>query len=160
MISQERAALIKQYKDGYKEVVDALQGITAEELDFRKGAGKWTCREVVHHLADSEMTSAIRLRRLLVEHHPYIQGYDQDQFAKKLHYSKRPIDGSLKVFESARATTAELLDLLTEADWKRTGEHSDSGPYSPEIWLSIYAVHAHNHAGQIRRNRSAFKESK
>ncbi len=160
MISQERAALINQYKDGYKQVIDALAGISKEELDFRPGPGKWSAREIVHHLADSEMTSAIRFRRLLVEHHPYIQGYDQDEFAKKLHYSKRPIEGSLKAFETARSTTSELLDLMHDADWSKTGEHSDSGPYSPDIWLSIYAVHAHNHANQIRRNRSAFKEKK
>ena len=160
MISQERAALINQYKNGYKEVAEALRGISPEELDFRRAPGKWSAREIVHHLADSEMTSAIRLRRLLVEHHPYIQGYDQDEFAKKLYYTKRPIDAALKTLETARATTAELLDIMGEEDWKRTGEHSDSGPYSPETWLSIYAVHAHNHANQIRQNRSAYKERK
>jgi hypothetical protein len=160
MISQERTGLIKQYKDGYNEVLDALHEISTEELDFRPRSGKWSAREIVHHLADSEMTSAIRLRRLLVEYHPYIQGYDEDQFAEKLHYGSRPIDAALKVFESSRATTAELLDLMTEQEWKRTGEHSDSGPYSPEVWLSIYAVHAHNHANQIRRNRATYKESK
>ena len=160
MITQERAALIKQYKDGYDQVIDALGGISKEELDYRPAPRKWSAREIVHHLADSEMTSAIRFRRLLVEHHPYIQGYDQDEFAKKLHYSRRPIEGALKAFETARSTTAELLDLMHDEDWKRTGEHSDSGPYSPEIWLSIYAVHAHNHADQIRRNRSAHKANK
>ena len=158
MISQERAALINQYKDGYKQVTDALRGISKEELDFRPGRDKWSAREIVHHLADSEMTSAIRLRRLLVEHHPYIQGYDQDEFAKKLHYSKRPVEEALKAFETSRSTTTEILELMHDEDWKRTGEHSDSGPYSPEIWLSIYAVHAHDHADQIRRNRSVCKE--
>ena len=160
MTSQERGALINQYRDGYKHVNDALHGISEKELDFRRAPGKWSVREIVHHLADSEMTSAIRLRRLLVEHHPYIQGYDQDEFAKKLHYSERPIEPALRALEAARAVTTEIFHLMKDEDWQRTGEHSDSGPYSPEIWLTIYAVHAHNHAEQIRQNRAAYRGSK
>jgi len=160
MPPNERNALLTKYKEGYKQVADALKGITEKELDFRREPKKWTSREIVHHLADSETMSAIRLRRLLVEHHPYIQGYDQDEFAKRLHYSKRPIDPALKAFEAARSTNAQLLDLLTDEEWKRLGEHSDSGPYSVETWLGIYAAHAHNHADQIRKNRAAFKEKK
>src|SRR5262245_3494408 len=160
MTPQERAALIKQYKDGYRQVAEALDVISEAELDFRSAPGKWSPREIVHHLADSETTSAIRLRKLLVEFNPYIQGYDQDEFAKKLQYSKRPIEPALQALEAAIQTTGQILDLMTEDDWKRSGEHAEMGPYSAEIWLGIYAVHARNHADQIRRSRAAFKERK
>ena len=158
MTIKERAALIARYKDGYKQVADALKGISEKELDFSHAPGKWSSRQIVHHLADSEMTSSARIRRLLVEHQPYITAYDENEFALKLHYTKRPIDAALRAFEATRATTAELFDLMSEEDWKRGGEHSDSGPYSVETWLEIYAVHAHNHADQIRQNRAAYKE--
>ena len=160
MTSKERADLIKKYKEGYKQVADALRGISEAEWDFRSAPGKWSAREIVHHLADSETNSAMRLRKLLVEHNPYIQGYDQDEFAKRLQYEKRPVDPALKAFEGARGTTAQLLDVMTDEDWKRMGEHSESGPYSAETWLSIYAVHAHNHAEQIRKSRAAYKRKR
>src|SRR4029453_11342599 len=98
------------------------------------------------------MTSAIRLRRLLAEDNPTIVGYDQDEFARRLHYD-RPIAASLEAFRWARVSTAEILDQLGEADWARSGTHSESGPYSVTRWLEIYAEHAHLHAGQIRRAR-------
>ena len=158
MTPKERDALIKEYKDGFRQVTDALKGISEVELDFHRAPGKWSAREIVHHLADSEMSSAIRLRKLLVEMHPYIQAYDQDEFAKKLQYSKRPIDGALKAFEAARQTTSEIFDQMSENDWKRMGEHAEIGPYSAEKWLEIYAAHARNHADQIRKSRAAFKE--
>ena len=66
--------LIAQYRDGYRAVAEALLKITPEELDGRPGPGKWTAREIVHHLADSEMTAAVRLRRLLAEDRPGNQG--------------------------------------------------------------------------------------
>lgn len=158
MTPQQRAELIAKYKDGYHQIVAALQDITTEELDFRPAPNKWTPREIVHHLADSEMTAAIRLRKLLVENEPQIQGYDQDVYAQKLHYRRRPIEPALLALQAARATTAQLLDMLSEEDWRRTGTHTESGFYSVERWLEIYAAHAHKHAEQIRRNRTLCME--
>src|SRR5262245_44012932 len=156
MTKHERTELIRQYKHGYGEVAEALKGITPEELDFRRAPKKWSSREIVTHLADSETTSGIRLRKLLCEHTPYIQGYDQDEFAKRLRYAKRPIEPALEAIKAARETTAQIFEFMTEQDWTRQGEHAESGPYSAETWLSIYAVHAHNHADQILQNREAF----
>jgi hypothetical protein len=154
MDSESRQALVEKYREGYRVVSDALRGISDRELDARPAPGRWSAREIVHHLADSEMTSAIRLRRLLAEDRPMIQGYDQEEFARRLHYN-RPIQASLDAFRAARQTTAEILDRLTETDWTREGTHSDSGRYTVERWLEIYAEHAHNHADQIRRARAA-----
>ena len=154
MDTQRRAALIEQYKDGYRVVAEALKGATDDELDAKPGPNTWSAREIVHHLGDSEMTSAIRLRLLLAVDHPTIQGYDQEEFARKLHYD-RPIDAALDAFQAARRATGELLERMTARDWLREGTHTESGRYTAETWLEIYAVHAHNHADQIRRARAA-----
>jgi hypothetical protein len=152
----ERRTFIARYKAGYREVVAALRGIRPAELDFRPAPGEWSAREVIHHLADSETISGIRLRRLLVEDGPVIQGYDQDDYARRLRYQERPMAPALEVFRAARATTAQLLDAMSDADWRRTGTHTESGAYSAEQWLGIYAEHAHIHAEQIRKNRAAW----
>src|SRR5581483_3448129 len=115
---QTRQTLVAQYKNGYRAVADALAGATDAELDARPAPGKWSAREIVHHLADSEMTSAICLRLLVATENVSIAGYDQDVFARRLHYD-RPIAASLAAFKAARDTTAEILDRLTDADWTR-----------------------------------------
>lgn len=155
MSPEERKNLIARYAAGYDEVMNALNGFPEDSLGAHPIPGKWSAREVVHHLGDSESTSAWRLRMLLVEDNPLIQGYDQDQFASKLHYNERDMAPALQAFRSARESTAQLLELMTEDDWKRAGTHSESGPYSAEHWLKLYAAHAHNHAAQIRRLREA-----
>src|SRR5262245_54430198 len=157
MTSDTRKKLIAQYKDGYRAVVDALKGATEAELTARPAPNKWNAREIVHHLADSEMTSAVRLRLLLATDKPEIRGYDQDEFARRLRY-ERPHEASLDAFAAARRTTAELLDRMTDAEWKREGSHSEVGRYTPEKWLEIYAVHAHAHAEQILVARNAGKK--
>ncbi|MBA3356113.1 MAG: DinB family protein [Pyrinomonadaceae bacterium] len=154
MNTEERSKLIAKYNGGYSEVSDALKDFPAELLTARPLAGKWTACEIIHHLADSESTSAHRLRKLLVEDRPLIQGYDQDQFAIRLKYNERDPDPALDAFRAARATTAQVLALMSDDDWQRAGEHSESGRYTAETWLTVYAEHAHNHAAQIRRLRS------
>jgi hypothetical protein len=150
-----RETLIAQYKTGYDEVIHALDGFPAGQLTAHPIPGKWSAAEIVHHLADSETQSATRLRKLLTERFPVIQGYDQDEWARRLRYNERPIEPSLAAFRAARQTTAQLLDLMTDADWRRLGWHTESGSYHAETWLESYAAHAHGHAGQIRRLREA-----
>lgn len=155
MTPEQRDALIKQYASGYEEVTNALNNFPPESLGAHPIPGKWSAREIVHHLGDSETTSAVRIRRLLCEDQPLIHGYDQDEFAKRLRYNERDIGPALEAFRSARATTVQLLALMTDEDWQRAGTHTENGRYSAEDWLRIYADHAHNHAAQIRRLRDA-----
>jgi hypothetical protein len=156
MDKETRQRLIEQYKDGYRVVAEALVGASDDDLDARPAPGKWTGREIVHHLADSEMTGAIRLRLLLAHESPAIFGYDQDEFARRLHYD-RPIEAALDAFKAARRTTSELLECMSDEEWEREGTHTEHGRYTIERWLEIYAIHAHNHADQIRVARASFK---
>jgi hypothetical protein len=158
MTHEERQALVAQYKAGYDEVARSLEGFPAGKLSAHPIPGKWSAREIVQHLADSEMNSAIRMRKLLTEDDPQIQGYDQEDYAARLHYNERDIAPALDALRGARATTGQLLDAMSEADWSRAGTHSESGRYTAEDWLRIYAAHAHNHAAQIRRLREALQE--
>jgi hypothetical protein len=153
MDAARRAELIARYKDGYRAVASALEGATEQELDARPGRDKWTAREIVHHLADSEMTSAVRLRLLVAEENAAIRAYDEKEFARRLHYD-RPIASSLRAFEAARTSTGDLLDRMTDDDFAKTGTHPEHGRYGVDRWLEIYAEHAHKHADQIRRARA------
>ena len=103
MTADEREELIARYKDGYAEVVKHLDSFPPELLTAHPIPGKWSAAEIVHHLADSETTSGLRLRRLLVEDHPVIQGYDQDAYAERLSYNKRDIGPSLEALRAAPA---------------------------------------------------------
>ena len=151
MNAEERKDLIRRYRDGYRVMTESLAGITEDELD-RSGNGEWTPRKIVHHVADSELMGAIRLRRLLVEDSPVIHGYDQQAFAERL-TGDRPIEPSLQAMRWARETCSQLIDRMSDADWKIVGTHTEGGRYGTEDWLGIYAAHAHDHAAQISRTR-------
>jgi hypothetical protein len=148
----DRAALLEQFRGGYAAVETVLASFTDAELDHPAPDGGWAARQVVHHLADSEATAYVRLRKLIAEDDPVIQGYDEPEFARRLHY-ERPIASSLAVLRAVRAASLELLESLTPAEWDRKGKHAESGSYSVDRWLEIYANHSHDHAAQIRAAR-------
>lgn len=152
MTSADRDAQLERYATGAAAVADAVRDIPPDELDRRPPSGAWTAREIVHHVADSESMAGIRLRRLIAEDEPVIHGYDEPEWARRLHYD-RPIETSLGVIAAVRAGSLELLRSLTPAEWSRAGTHTESGAYSVEDWLATYAEHSHDHADQIRRAR-------
>src|SRR6266513_3661020 len=123
MTSEERQDLIAKYKAGYNEVTNALNNFPPTALTAHPIEGKWSAAEIVHHLADSETTSGLRLRRLLAEDHPLIQGYDQDTYAARLNYNQRETGPSLDAFRGARPSTAQLFDFMSDEDWQRAGTH-------------------------------------
>ena len=155
MDESQRNELITRYGGGFADVEAALENFPADKLTAKPFAGKWSAAEIVQHLADSEMTSAIRLRKLLTEDFPVIYGYDQDNYAERLRYNERDFAPALAAFRGARATSLQILQNLSHEDWQREGWHNEHGRYTIEKWLEIYAAHAHDHAEQIRRARAA-----
>jgi len=150
----DRAALLARYRTGSDAVEASLDGITDEELDRAPSDGGWTARQIAHHLADSEAMAYTRIRRLIADDDPQIAGYDEPAWAERLHY-ERPIGEALAVMRAVRAASLALLEALTPEEWDRTGVHTESGAYSVDRWLEIYASHPHEHADQIRSARGS-----
>ncbi len=148
-----RAPQLDRFRTGASDLDEALAGIRDADFDRTQASGGWTARQIVHHLADSEAMAYIRLRRLVADEDPVIQAYDEPTWARRLHY-ERPVAASVAVVRAVRAASLQLLEALTPEEWERTGTHTESGPYSVDRWLGIYAEHTHDHADQIRRARS------
>lgn len=155
MTEENRKNLIERYAAGFAAIESALAGFPPDKLTARLVPEKWSAAEIVHHLADSEMTSALRLRKLLTEDFPVIFGYDQEAYAAKLRYNERPVAPALAALRAARETSLQLLEQMNEIDWRRAGWHTESGAYTIEKWLEIYAAHAHDHAAQIEKLRQS-----
>ena len=154
MDMQSRRELIDRYHSGFDAVVEALEGITSDEMDLST-TGEWSSRQIVHHLADAETNSYLRLRKLLAEDDTLIQAYDENLWATKSWYGG-PIDGSLAVVKAVRESSGALLETMDEEQWARVGTHSVNGPFTVSTWLEWYSAHPHDHADQIRRARRGY----
>ena len=159
MSHDEREALIEEYARGPERIREALARVPKAALSWRPEAGKWSVHEVVVHCADSETNAALRIRTLIAEKEPLIVGYDQDAWTRVLDYQAQPLEDSLAATSTARGRTVPLLRRLTDAEWRKEGRHTESGRYTAEDWLRIYAAHLKGHAKQIERNVEAWTAS-
>lgn len=153
----ERERLIQRYADGPARLRAALDAVPAEARRWRPQPGRWSVHETVCHCADSETCAAVRIRYVLAERQPRIDGYDQDEWARGFDYHAHPLDLALATVEAVRANTTALLRRLPEPAWDRAGTHSEHGRYTAEDWLRIYAAHLEGHAGQIERTFTAWR---
>lgn len=145
------AEAVADYRRATEELLAALADLPADGLDAHAEGG-WSARQVIHHLADSETTSYLRLRRLLVESpDALIQGYDEAAWAAcdALGYTTLPVEHSVAVVAAVRRSSFDLLSRLGEADLERRGVHSESGPYTLGQWLEIYTRHPRDHRAQL-----------
>ncbi len=153
----ERQILVEQYANGPKRLREALATVPADAMQWRPKAGEWSAHEVVVHCADSETQAASRIRVLAAEKEPVILGYDQETWARDLDYHAHPVELALAAVDAVRANTVALLRRLPERVWRREGRHSESGRYTAEDWLRIYAEHLEGHARQIEANVAAWR---
>ena len=157
MTPSERRKLIARYARGPALLERALKKVPSSARQWRPGKGKWSAHEIVCHCADSEANGAIRLRFVLGGRNPTLYAYDQDQWAKEFRYHNLPPAKALDVVKAVRSFTTELIRRLPSASWKKAATHSESGRYSAETWLTIYAEHLEKHSRQILRNVKAWK---
>lgn len=148
----ERAALVQRYAEGPARLRAALAAVPPAARQWRPKPAEWSAHEIVCHCADSESHASLRIRTLVVEREPLIVGYDQERWAQVLDYHDHPLDAALAVVDAVRASTAALLGRLGDEAWARAGRHTESGHYTAENWLQIYAAHLHDHAAQIDGN--------
>jgi len=154
----ERESLIRRYEEEPAKLRAAFERVPREARQWRPGEGKWSAHEIVCHAADSETNAAMRIRYLAAEPKPTIMGYDQDAWAKAFDYHAAPLETALRTVEAVRANTAALLRRLPEKTWSSEGTHSESGRYTANDWLEVYAEHLEKHSRQIERNLEAWRE--
>lgn len=155
--SQERARLIEQYAAGPARLRTAWEAVPPEARDWRPQPGEWSTQEVVCHCGDAETNAAMRIRYVVAEPQPVIQGYDGDNWSRELDYAAHPAEAALLTVDAVRANTTALLRRLPPEAWERSGTHTESGPYSAEDWLGIYSKHLEEHATQIEGLLAAWR---
>ena len=99
----------------------AIQDVTSTEFDIPEADGKWSLRQILEHMADSELVWSWRLRLVLAEDRPTLPGYDQDRWAARLRYGRAPIAEALDLFDAARRANLRLLDQASADDFARVG---------------------------------------
>jgi uncharacterized damage-inducible protein DinB len=133
----------------------AVAGMSDAQLARPERPGKWSVRQVLRHLADSEIVWAYRLRVILAQDRPALQGYDQDAWAERLRYADADPAESQAEFALLRRSNLQLLERASATDLERVGIHAERGEESLEHLIRLYAGHDLLHLLQVERIRAA-----
>jgi len=148
MTHEERRNLINRLRVLPLDLEETVSGLSDEQLDTPYGDGKWTIRELVHHLAESHMNGFARFKWLLTEDNTTLKVYDQEDWVD-LPDSRMPLESSLAILRGLHQRWAYLLELVDESLWTKTAHHPEDGEYTLEQLLEAYAGHGEKHLGHI-----------
>lgn len=143
------STLIESYSGGAKLVREALRSVANVDLDARPIEGKWSVREVVCHLADSEIIYADRMKRVIAEDNPTFFEADPNLFGPALYCPRRPLDRELAVIEAIRAHMLPILQSCNARDFQRNGVHSLDGQMTLQTLLRRITDHIPHHVAFI-----------
>jgi uncharacterized damage-inducible protein DinB len=123
-----------------------IRSIPDEKANFAYAPGKWTVKEVIGHVIDTERIMAYRALRIARGDQTPLAGFEQDDYAARGHFSTRALADLAMEFETLRRANLALFDSFDQAMLLERGTASGH-PVSVRALLYIIAGHAlHHHA--------------
>ena len=156
MTPRQRAEKIAAYGNDYYRLVEALKTLPKEMWLFRDEHGCWSVHEHLIHIADSEVNSYIRCRRLIAEPGEDLMAYDENVWADSLHYHEQSVEETLALFKWLRRKTYTLIKSLPEEAWANSAYHPENGNMTLDDWLDVYVAHVPEHIQYMRENQEAW----
>jgi hypothetical protein len=104
-----------------RETMLLLSGRDDADGDFRYAPGKWSAKEVLGHLCDTERVFAYRALRISRADATPLEGFEQDDYVRNGPFANRPLADQVEDFIAVRRATLSLLRNLDEAAWLRRG---------------------------------------
>lgn len=150
----ERLTLIAQIETLPDELEKCVFGLSDEMLETPYREGGWKLRQVVHHLADSHINALCRFKLALTESNPVIRPYDEDLWVS-LADSSAPLSEAIALLRSIHLKWVAILGSLPADDFSRTLIHPDSGIWTLDQMLALYAWHGRHHLAHIAQARLA-----
>ena len=132
---------------------EAVADLTDEQLDTPYRDGGWTLRQTVHHIADSHINSLCRFKLALTEDEPpTIKPYAEDRWAE-LADSKLPVDVSLAIVDGVHQRWTAMAEAMSDEDFRLEFVHPETGNWTLEKVLGLYAWHSLHHTAHITSTR-------
>lgn len=159
-LSSKQEKILTRFAEGVNRLDEVLENLSEQDLDLSREPGKWTIRQIVHHIVDVEdiwetcIKAALGNPGCTVDMRWYIV---DNKCAEPLDYAHRPIKDAVELFKAIRRHLIELVNNLPGA-WERSlstiwGNAPDGITCSIGDIIGFQSDHLERHIEQIRDTR-------
>lgn len=131
------------------DVLALLRTITEEQAGSRYAADKWSIKELVGHVIDTERVFSYRALRIARGDHTPLEGFDQDDYVRAAGFDARTLDSLASEFETVRVAALSLLGSLDAEAWAQRGT-ANNNEVTVRAIAHIIAGHAAHHFNILR----------
>jgi hypothetical protein len=149
----EREAAIAEIAALPARLRAAVAGLADAELDTPYRPGGWTVRQVVHHVPDSHANAYVRFKLGLTEDAPTVRPYEEKLWAELPEAKSAPLEPSLAVLEARHGRWVLALRAVAPGEWERTLVNPETGRYTLDQLLALYAWHSRHHLAHVTELR-------
>jgi uncharacterized damage-inducible protein DinB len=130
-----------------QQLAKLVRSADSPALDHSPARGKWSIRQILIHLADTEVVFAFRLRQTVAEPHHTVQPFDQDRWAE--HSDAYDALTALETFTAVRRWNILFLSSLQQETFAKIMTHPERGTMALQVVVETMAGHDRNHVKQI-----------
>ncbi len=137
-----------------KQYRQLLSGVSDHDASAPTAPGKWSIKQVLGHICDTERVIAYRALRFARGDPKELHGFEQDDYVREAASNSRTLEDLLNEFDSVRQATIALLKSLPPGADMRTGV-ANGNRVTVRGLAYIVAGHAQHHyellkAGAVR----------
>ncbi|MBW5449272.1 DUF664 domain-containing protein [Cohnella sp. CFH 77786] len=155
----QKPADLASYLKTYDQLLDAIEGLSEEELRFKPAPDKWSVTEVLAHLADHNIVVSFRIREILSGSEARLPAFSQDTWVAGQKANAGKAEEFLNVFRALLVHNGHLFVRLSEEEWGRTGVNFRGETVTLSAIVHAFIDHVNRHLGQIDRIKKGISEN-
>lgn len=125
--------------------------LSPASLEKTYGPGKWSVRQILHHLADVEMMFHVRLKKIVAEPKQVMWAYSPDDWNAAFDYEHAPLEGRKELYLLLRNYNCTLIDTHYENFAGKEFVHSSLGLRTFGMECERLGTHNRSHLEQVFR---------
>jgi len=118
--------LMEELEISLHDFIRFVQNIPMDKFDYRYAEGKWTIKEIIQHIIDTERIFAYRALRISRNDLTPLHGFDENIFAANTPANSRTIQDLLTEFSAVRQSNLLLFKSFSDEQFKRMGTASEN----------------------------------
>jgi len=126
-----------------------FRSISSDKANFRYAPDKWSVKELLGHLIDSERIFSYRALRFARNDQTPLPGYEQNDYVRYADFDSRNLADMAEEFATVRRATIQLFRPLNETEWLRRGKANEND-VSVRALAFIIAGHELHHMEVLR----------